>query len=65
MANLLDEALREIYKETIGRDPLAFMKDAMYLNAFPYLLKDIYHNYTEEGRLCANNQFHTKKHLFV
>jgi len=26
MANPLDEALKEIYKETIGRDPLAFMK---------------------------------------
>jgi len=65
MANLLDEALREIYKERMGHDPLAFMKDAMYWNAFPYLLKDIYHNDTEEGRLCANNQFHTKKHLFV
>jgi len=29
MANLLDEALREIYRETICHDPLAFMKDAI------------------------------------
>ncbi|MCL4412102.1 MAG: hypothetical protein M1526_01925 [Candidatus Thermoplasmatota archaeon] len=42
MANLLDEALKEIYKETMGRDPLAFMKDAIDWNAFPPLLKDIY-----------------------
>jgi len=49
MANLLDEALKEIYKEAIGRDPLAFMKDAIDWNAFPSLLKDIYHNDTEEG----------------
>jgi len=28
MANLLDEALREIYKERMS-DPLAFMKDAI------------------------------------
>jgi len=49
MANLLDEALREIYKETIGRDPLAFMKDAIDWNAFPSLLKDIYHNDGEDS----------------
>jgi len=29
IANLLDEALKEIYKERMGHDPLAFMKDAM------------------------------------
>jgi len=65
MADLLDESIKEKYRQHFVNDPLKFMKDAMYLNAFPYLLKDIYHNDTEEGRLCANNQFHTKKHLFV
>ena len=50
MANLLDEALKEIYKETMGRDPLAFMKDVIDWNAFPLLLKDIYHNDTGQGR---------------
>jgi len=49
MANILDEALREIYNERMGRDPLAFMKDAIDWNAFSPLFKDIYHNDTEEG----------------
>ena len=39
MSNLLDEALKEIYKERMGRDPLAFMKDAIDWNAFPPLLE--------------------------
>jgi len=30
MANILDEALKEIYKERMYHDPLAFMKDAIY-----------------------------------
>ncbi|MFP3130768.1 MAG: transposase [Nitrososphaeria archaeon] len=47
MANFLDEALREIYKETIGRDPLAFMNDAIDWNAFPPLLEDLYRNNTD------------------
>jgi len=27
MANILDESLREIYRERMYHDPLAFMKD--------------------------------------
>ena len=38
IANLLDEALREIYKETICHDPLAFMKDAIDRNTINELL---------------------------
>ena len=49
MANLLDEALKEICKETMGRDPMTFMKEAIDWNAFPPLLKDIYHNDTGQG----------------
>ena len=49
MANLLDEALKEIYKERMGRDPLAFMKDAIDWNAFPPLLEDLYRNNTDKG----------------
>ena len=49
MANLLDEALREIYKERMGRDPLAFMKDAIDWNAFSPLLEDLYRNNTDKG----------------
>jgi len=29
MANPFDEALKEIYKERMGHDPLAFTKDAI------------------------------------
>jgi len=29
MANLLDEALREIYRERMYHDPLVLMKDAI------------------------------------
>jgi len=29
MANILDEALREIYRERMYHGPLAFMKDAI------------------------------------
>ncbi len=49
MASLLDEALKEIYKETMGRDPLVFMKDAIDWNAFPPLLEDLYRNSTDKG----------------
>ncbi|MEM3191446.1 MAG: hypothetical protein QXV17_03410 [Candidatus Micrarchaeaceae archaeon] len=30
-------------------DPLKFMKDAIEWSAFPPLLKDLYHNDTEDG----------------
>ncbi len=49
MGNLIDEAIKEKYKESIGHDSLSFMKDAIDWNAFPPLLKDIYHNDTEQG----------------
>jgi len=49
MANLLDEAIKEIYKEMIGRDPLAFMKDAIDWNAYSPLLEDLYRNNTDKG----------------
>jgi hypothetical protein len=49
MANLPDEALREIYKEGMGRNPLAFMKDAIDWNAFPPLLEDLYRYKTDKG----------------
>jgi len=29
MANILDESLKEIYRERMYHDPLAFMKDAI------------------------------------
>ena len=38
MADLLDESIKEKYRQ--------FMKDAIDWNAFPSLLKDIYHNDT-------------------
>ena len=60
MADLLDESIKDKYRQYFVNDLLKFMKDAIDWNAFPYLLKDIYHNDTEEGGLCANNQFHTK-----
>jgi len=65
MADLLDESIKEKYRQYFVNDPLKFMKDAIDWNAFPSLLKDIYHNDTEEGGLCTNNQFHTKMHLFI
>jgi len=49
MADLLDESIKEKYRQYFVNDPLKFMKDAIDWNAFPSLLKDIYHNDTEEG----------------
>jgi hypothetical protein len=49
MADRLDESIKEKYRQYFVNDPLKFMKDAIYWNAFPSLLKDIYHNDTEEG----------------
>ena len=49
MGTLLDEGLKEIYKETMGRAPLAFMKDAIDWNAFPPLLEELYGNSTDKG----------------
>jgi len=45
MADLLDESIKEKYRQFMN-DPLKFMKDAIDWNAFPSLLKDIYHNDT-------------------
>jgi hypothetical protein len=49
MADLLDESIKEKYSKYFVNDPLKFLKDPIDWNAFPYLLKDIYHNDTEEG----------------
>ena len=49
MSSLLDEALKEKYRMNAINDPLAFMKDAIDLSAFPPLLKDLYHNDTDRG----------------
>ena len=48
MADLLDESIKEKYRQFMN-DTLKFMKDAIDWNAFPFLLKDIYQNDTEEG----------------
>jgi IS5 family transposase len=49
MSSLLDHALKEKYRMNAINDPLAFMKDAIDLSAFPPLLKDLYHNDTDRG----------------
>ena len=49
MANLLDESIKEKYRQYFVIDPLKFIKDAIDWNAFPYLLKDIYHNDGEDS----------------
>ena len=41
--------IREKYRQYFLCDPLIFMEDAIEWNAFPPLLKDIYHNGTDEG----------------
>jgi len=43
------ESIKEKYRQYFVKNPLKFMKDAIDWNAFPSLLKDIYHNDTEEG----------------
>ncbi|MEM3828929.1 MAG: hypothetical protein QXP36_06930 [Conexivisphaerales archaeon] len=48
MANLLDESIKEKYKQYFINDPLKFMKDAIEWSAFPPLSKDLYHNYTKK-----------------
>jgi IS5 family transposase len=50
MAYLLDESIKEKYRQYFVNDTLKFMKDTIDWNAFPSLLKDLYHNDTEEGR---------------
>ena len=49
MSSLLDEALKEKYRMNAINDPLAFAKDAIDWTAFPPLLKDLYHNDTDNG----------------
>jgi len=49
LADLLDESIKEKYRQYFVNDPLRFMKDAIDWNAFPSLLKNIYHNDNEEG----------------
>ena len=47
----------------MGHDSLSFMKDAIVWNAFPPLLKDIYHNDTEHWSAPA--EFGTLLSLFM
>ena len=49
MANPLDEFIKDKYRQYFVNDPLKFMMDAIDWNAFPYLLKDIYHNDGEDS----------------
>jgi IS5 family transposase len=49
MANLLDESIKEKYRQYFINDPLKFMKETIDWNAFPPLLRELYHNNTEEG----------------
>ncbi|MEM3192407.1 MAG: hypothetical protein QXV17_11090 [Candidatus Micrarchaeaceae archaeon] len=49
MANLLDESIKEKYRQYFINDPLKFMKESIEWSAFSPLLKDLYHNDTEEG----------------
>ena len=49
MADLLDESIKEKYRQYFVNDPLKFMKDAIDWNAFPSLLKDLYNNDNEDG----------------
>jgi hypothetical protein len=49
MANLLDESIKEKYRQYFVNDPLKFMKDAIDWNAFPPLLEDLYRNNTDKG----------------
>ncbi|MEM3192636.1 MAG: hypothetical protein QW292_11255 [Candidatus Parvarchaeota archaeon] len=54
MANLLDESIKEKYKQYSVNDPLKFKKDSMEWSAYPPLLRDLYHNETKKGRRpCA------------
>ena len=52
MADLLDESIKEKYRQYFVNDPLKFMKDAIDWNAFPPLLKDMHWGSTKtEGKL--------------
>ena len=48
-ANLLDESIKEKYRQYFINDPLKFMKESIDWNAFSPLLRELYHNETEEG----------------
>ncbi|MEM0135864.1 MAG: hypothetical protein QXU18_11695 [Thermoplasmatales archaeon] len=50
MANLLDESIKEKYRQYFINDPLKFMKESIEWSAFPPLLKDLYHNYILKRR---------------
>jgi len=49
MADRLDESIKEKYRQYFVNDTLMFMKDAIDWNAFPYLLKGIYHKDGEDS----------------
>lgn len=49
MSTFLAEALMEKYRINGNHDPLANMKDAIDWSVFPGLLKDLYHNDTDQG----------------
>ena len=46
---LYAETLMGIYRLNSINDPLAYMRDAIDWSVFPELLKDLYHNDTEQG----------------
>ena len=48
MSTLYSETLKEIYRLNDIHDPLAYMKDAIDWSVFPELLKDLYHNQTDQ-----------------
>ena len=43
-----DESIKQKYRQFMN-DPLKFMEDAIDWNAFPSLLKDLYHNDGEDS----------------
>jgi IS5 family transposase len=49
MADLLDESIREKYRQYFINDPLEFMRKAVDWSAFPPLLKELYHNDMDKG----------------
>ena len=49
MSDLLDHAIKEKYNSMKINDPLIFVKNAIDWDAFGPLLKDLYHNDTDNG----------------
>ena len=49
MVDLLDQSIREKYRQYFINDPLEFMRKAVDWSAFPPLLKELYHNDMDKG----------------